>query len=433
MTIRAFSVIIPAFRCENYLVRTLESIEASIAFFQRHYPQGAAIAPEIVVVCDGSPDNTLAVAQAHAANKPFYRILSHTHSWGAGPARNTGVRGSRGDVLFFCDGDDLFFPEHIYLGMCLLNHPVGASEPLPVAEALPPAVAQYLRSLPPPAEPLGAVSLRVRMEDSLHPYWKRAVENSLVINLAVRRLCHEFVEGYPENQVYKQIRGREDIAYRRSITELFRMAHLDLETTEYIRYPGSSFDRQMAKFTTAPGEYQATTLPDEQRRHAIAARLESEKLRYLRDKFVEPIAPEIQQYALVSCEARGDQYLQQQQFQEAIACYDQAVSLGQAHSTALSNKRAMAYNNWGAAWYSQKQFAAAAQCFQQVRAIAPDFPTSEWAAVHYNLAMALIQLQRYTEAYQALQATLAIEPNFTQARQQLAHFQVDPAPEVSPS
>ncbi|NJL40463.1 MAG: glycosyltransferase family 2 protein [Leptolyngbyaceae cyanobacterium SM1_4_3] len=117
--INSLAVIVPVYGCERFIQKTLESIESSIDFFYQNYSNSAAISAEIVIVNDASPDNVEGVVdefiQLKSSYKSIYKVVSHSKSLGAGAARNIGVKLSTGEILFFCDGDDLFLKEHIYV------------------------------------------------------------------------------------------------------------------------------------------------------------------------------------------------------------------------------------------------------------------------------------------------------------------------------
>jgi len=96
----AISVIVPVFNGAAYVGEALASIRA-----QTH------AAAEIVVVDDGSRDDSAAVVQALGAAVRYQR---QEHA-GAGAARNHGVRLARGEWLAFLDADDLWAPEKLAL------------------------------------------------------------------------------------------------------------------------------------------------------------------------------------------------------------------------------------------------------------------------------------------------------------------------------
>lgn len=65
---------------------------------------------EVVIVDDGSTDDTPEVAQALAGQKPgVVRVLRQPNA-GPGPARQAGLEASRGELIQFLDSDDLLLP-----------------------------------------------------------------------------------------------------------------------------------------------------------------------------------------------------------------------------------------------------------------------------------------------------------------------------------
>lgn len=94
------SVIVPMYNLQDYVVRTLNSILAQT--YQ---------ALEIIVVNDGSTDNSGYLLDAWAAEHPDRVRVIHIPNGGVTNARLTGVRAARGEWIGFVDGDDLIDPE----------------------------------------------------------------------------------------------------------------------------------------------------------------------------------------------------------------------------------------------------------------------------------------------------------------------------------
>jgi glycosyltransferase involved in cell wall biosynthesis len=63
---------------------------------------------EIIVVDDGSTDDTVAVCRAHQA-----RVVSHPYSMGNGAAIKSGARAASGDIFVFMDADGQHRPQDI--------------------------------------------------------------------------------------------------------------------------------------------------------------------------------------------------------------------------------------------------------------------------------------------------------------------------------
>lgn len=88
------SVIIPAYNVENYLNRSVESVRS-----QTH---GAL---DIIIVNDGSTDNTGAMARSLASQDDRVRVFDQEHS-GTATARLLGIRHAKGAWIGFVDADD---------------------------------------------------------------------------------------------------------------------------------------------------------------------------------------------------------------------------------------------------------------------------------------------------------------------------------------
>ena len=96
MTIPLLSIISPAYNEESRLPNTLEQV---FAFLEREdYPA------EVIVVENGSSDQTLSLAQELTKKYPDLRVL-HNEKAGKGLAVRTGVFAATGEYRVFCDAD----------------------------------------------------------------------------------------------------------------------------------------------------------------------------------------------------------------------------------------------------------------------------------------------------------------------------------------
>ena len=95
------SVVIPAYNAAATLDETLRSLRS-----QTHH------ALEIIVVDDGSTDDTRAIAERHAAIDCRVQVVTQDNA-GVAAARNTGWRRARSDLIAFVDADDLSAPTRI--------------------------------------------------------------------------------------------------------------------------------------------------------------------------------------------------------------------------------------------------------------------------------------------------------------------------------
>lgn len=67
---------------------------------------------EIIIVDDGSTDNSFEICRDIASEKDNVRVY-HTENRGSGPARNFGIAKATGDYIFFPDADDYMEPNTI--------------------------------------------------------------------------------------------------------------------------------------------------------------------------------------------------------------------------------------------------------------------------------------------------------------------------------
>lgn len=91
------SVIIPAYNQQEYLRQCIDS-----AVGQKYGDK------EIIVVNDGSTDNTADILASYSGIK----VIS-THNQGLSSARNTGVDASKGEWITFLDADDMLLPDSL--------------------------------------------------------------------------------------------------------------------------------------------------------------------------------------------------------------------------------------------------------------------------------------------------------------------------------
>jgi glycosyltransferase involved in cell wall biosynthesis len=101
------SVIIPAYNVERTVLETIQSVQQQT--FQDF---------EIIVINDGSTDNTLEVVQRLEDNR--IKIFSYTNG-GLPTARNRGITHAQGEFISFIDADDLWTPDKLELQLKALQ------------------------------------------------------------------------------------------------------------------------------------------------------------------------------------------------------------------------------------------------------------------------------------------------------------------------
>ena len=103
------SVIVPVCNGARTIKRTLQSVSAQT------YAN-----LEVIVVDDGSVDETVSVVREHIALDARVTLMHQAHS-GVARARNTGLEHCRGDFVAPIDADDLWHPTRIAKHMRLMN------------------------------------------------------------------------------------------------------------------------------------------------------------------------------------------------------------------------------------------------------------------------------------------------------------------------
>jgi len=100
------SVVVPAYNGAKFIAETLNSI------------LGQTLRPaEVIVVNDGSTDNTAAIVEEFGNSV----TLVNTQNFGECAARNTGVSLAKGNWIALCDGDDLWLPTKLEKQLRLAN------------------------------------------------------------------------------------------------------------------------------------------------------------------------------------------------------------------------------------------------------------------------------------------------------------------------
>ena len=96
------SVIVPVYNVEDYLIECLTSIINQTL-------------KEIEIICidDCGTDNSINILKEYAKKDDRIKIISHKENKGLGPARNTGIKESKGEYISFIDSDDYISRDYL--------------------------------------------------------------------------------------------------------------------------------------------------------------------------------------------------------------------------------------------------------------------------------------------------------------------------------
>lgn len=178
----AISIVIAARNMALFLADTLESVLAD------GFPE-----LEIVVIDDGSTDQTRSIAEHYASRHPCIRVLARDGGEGVSAARNAGLALARGAQVLFLDADDLLVAGalgRLTAALAAAPHaPAAFGDLLPIAEDGTPLVAGVSR-----------IDIKPRLETL-----KALVAKNFIVNggtLLIRRTAIDAAGGYPLGIAY---------------------------------------------------------------------------------------------------------------------------------------------------------------------------------------------------------------------------------------
>jgi len=103
------SVVMPMYNVQQYVAEAVASVLGS-TFHDL----------ELILVDDGSTDDTVQVARDAAADDPRVQVVSQANA-GAGAARNAGLDRAVGEYVSFADADDIVEPKHFERAVAVLD------------------------------------------------------------------------------------------------------------------------------------------------------------------------------------------------------------------------------------------------------------------------------------------------------------------------
>ena len=100
------TVVTAVYNCEDFIARTIESIQAQSIDDWEH-----------ICVDDASSDGSAAIVERYAAEDPRVKLIRVEQNQGAPHARNVGIKNARGEFVAILDSDDVSPPDR--LEICL--------------------------------------------------------------------------------------------------------------------------------------------------------------------------------------------------------------------------------------------------------------------------------------------------------------------------
>ena len=101
------SIIMPAYKAEAFIGRAIQSI------INQDYQRW-----ELVIVVDGSPDNTAEVAKSFSDER--IKVIEQENQ-GVSTARNNAIAASTGEYIAFLDADDVWYPSKLDVDLQVLR------------------------------------------------------------------------------------------------------------------------------------------------------------------------------------------------------------------------------------------------------------------------------------------------------------------------
>jgi glycosyltransferase involved in cell wall biosynthesis len=212
------SVIVPCYNAATYLPGAVQSVIAQMD-----------LTSEIIVVNDGSTDDTQAVARALTREYPFIRLLQSPGNKGSAAARNAGLRQAAGEYVCFLDADDEYAPGFFNATLAPLESD----------------------------RDLAAVTTDIELVDchrEVHPVQLEAVTGSLPTNVMVRKSVAALMGGFPESSAFRGPVAGEDICFRQALAIWFKVCHRAEKLLRYRVKQDSHFDRFLDSTQVVNGE-----------------------------------------------------------------------------------------------------------------------------------------------------------------------------------
>lgn len=102
MVMIKLTMVVPVYGVENYINKFLDSLEKNLQ-------QGI----EVIIIDDGTKDNSGKIADEFASKHPEYITVIHKENGGVSSARNKGLAYAKGEYIAFVDPDDYLSNDYV--------------------------------------------------------------------------------------------------------------------------------------------------------------------------------------------------------------------------------------------------------------------------------------------------------------------------------
>lgn len=398
------TVVIPAYRMEDTIERALDSVAVAVRVYRETVREPQAQV-HVCVVDDASPDGTASrvLRWARDHRELSVALIANNRNRGAGRSRNIGVAAGVGRYVWFLDADDYFFERHLLLTALALDHSPDAGFV---------RTGMYFDTI----------------DQDVSPGWREASELSYPCNLCIRRICHDMIGGFPEEEPFHPAVG-DDVAYGRALHTLFTGIRLREKTVHYTMRADNALARQRMAMTGAAkmgdpappdSRFIAIEILTQRRIQALKAK-RSALLRdggwngppFITEEERNGGPPEETAMAdhadgwdarrALGFVAKGKAAIQAGRFDHAIAALTRAIALDPGRTEAWFELGMLAH-----------RFQRAALARTAFQAVANLHPTA--AAAWCNLGSMLCDDDAHAQAIPPLRRALALQPDHINAR-----------------
>jgi len=229
------TVVIPCFNAARTLAGAVDSVLA----------QGD-IGVEVVLVDDGSTDDTVALGRALSQRHANVSLVGHAVNSGPGFARNTGLRRVRSEFVCFLDADDTY------------------------VEGFFAAALRRFREHP----SISAVVTGIELVDCPHEVHALHVSgaiNFMPSNKMLRRSTVELIGGFPDDAVFRTGMAGEDGVFFQVLAKYFQSFFEPEKLCRYYVGPNSHFSRFVRRTRVVNGKLEFLELEEIEKSGALTA------------------------------------------------------------------------------------------------------------------------------------------------------------------